>query len=106
MQIRFARLAAVAMLLVAMTPAEGRAQAGASADVAMERDVMIAMRDGKHMATDVYRPTRSGVMVADKLPVLLQRTPYDKSKAQVNAEYLARHGYVVAVQDTRGRYRS
>ncbi len=78
----------------------------AAPDIAIERNVMIPMRDGKHMATDVYRPRRDGVIAAERLPVLLQRTPYDKSKAQVNAEYLARHGYVVAVQDTRGRYRS
>jgi putative CocE/NonD family hydrolase len=78
----------------------------AAPDIAIERNVMIPMRDDKHMATDVYQPRRDGVIAAERLPVLLQRTPYDKSRAQVNAEYLARHGYVVAVQDTRGRYRS
>ena len=67
---------------------------------------MIPTRDGRRMATDVYRPARNGVAVSKRFPVLLHRTPYDKSKAQKNAEYFARHGYVVAVQDTRGRYRS
>ena len=103
---RFVAGAILALLVVALAPVEGRAQAASAADVAVERDVMIVMRDGKRMATDVYRPQRNGVVVAERLPVLLQRTPYDKSKAQVNAEYLARHGYVVAVQDTRGRYKS
>ena len=74
--------------------------------VVAERNLMIPMRDGKRMATDVYRPARDGIVLAERLPVLLQRTPYDKTKAQVNAEYLARHGYVVAVQDSRGRYKS
>jgi putative CocE/NonD family hydrolase len=92
-----AALVAAQQTLAAQTPAP---------DIAVERNVMITMRDGRHMATDVYRPRRDGVVVAERLPVLLQRTPYDKSKAQVNAEYLARHGYVVAVQDTRGRYQS
>lgn len=71
-----------------------------------ERNLMIPTRDGKRMATDVYRPTRNGVAVNERFPVLLQRTPYDKTKAQTNAEYLAQHGYVVAVQDSRGRYKS
>jgi putative CocE/NonD family hydrolase len=92
-----AALVAAQQTLAAQTPAP---------DIAVERNVMITMRDGRHMATDVYRPRRDGVVVAERLPVLLQRTPYDKSKAQINAEYLARHGYVVAVQDTRGRYQS
>ncbi|MEP6991632.1 MAG: CocE/NonD family hydrolase [bacterium] len=83
------------------------AQAPATYDVLLaEHNLMIPMRDGKRMATDIYRPARNGVAVGEKLPVLLQRTPYDKGKSQANAEYLARHGYVVAVQDTRGRYKS
>ena len=71
-----------------------------------ERNLMIPTRDGKRMATDVYRPTRNGVAVNERFPVLLQRTPYDKTRAQTNAEYLTQHGYVVAVQDSRGRYKS
>ena len=58
------------------------------------------------MATDIYRPAHNGVAVNERFPVLLQRTPYDKTKAQKNAEYLTQHGYVVAVQDSRGRYKS
>ncbi|MEO8334082.1 MAG: CocE/NonD family hydrolase [bacterium] len=67
---------------------------------------MMAMRDGRHMATDIYRPARNGVAVNDRFPVLLHRTPYDKNGQQKIAEYFAQHGYVVAVQDIRGRYKS
>ncbi len=74
--------------------------------VSVERNVMISMRDGKRMATDIYRPGSAAGATTERLPVLLQRTPYDKSKAQTNAEYLAKRGYVVAVQDSRGRYKS
>lgn len=69
-------------------------------------DLMIPMRDGKRMATDIYRPARNGVPVTERLPVLLQRTPYDKTTQRRDAEYFARHGYVVAVQDARGRFKS
>src|SRR5215472_4745576 len=72
------------------------------------KDIMIAMRDGTKLATDIYRPGRSGVAVSDRLPVLLQRTPYNKEAAGVvaNAKFFAQHGYVVALQDIRGRYKS
>ena len=58
------------------------------------------------MATAVYRPARNGVAVSDRFPVLLHRTPYDKSGQQKIAGYFAQRGYVVVVQDIRGRYRS
>jgi putative CocE/NonD family hydrolase len=67
---------------------------------------MMPMRDGARMATDIYRPARNGIAVAERFPVLLHRTPYDKTGQQKIAEYFAQHGYVVAVQDIRGRYKS
>ncbi|MEM7130877.1 MAG: CocE/NonD family hydrolase [Chloroflexota bacterium] len=44
----------------------------------------------------------------NQLPVLLERTPYDKSdsKRVKSANYFARRGYVYALQDVRGRYQS
>jgi len=60
------------------------------------------------LATDIYRPAKVGAVASERLPVLLHRTPYDKSDpaAVAIAETLAKHGYVVIVQDTRGRHRS
>ena len=106
MQNRVVPRVAMTLMLGAVMSTAAHAQTAPEEAVLAERNVMITMRDGKRMATDVYRPTRNGAAISERLPVLLQRTPYDKSKTQVNAEYLARHGYVVAVQDTRGRYRS
>jgi predicted acyl esterase len=40
------------------------------------RDVLVPMRDGVGLATDVYLPEGSR-----PFPTLLQRTPYDKSAA-------------------------
>jgi putative CocE/NonD family hydrolase len=81
--------------------------------VSAERDVMVRMRDGVLLATDVYRPAGgatagAGPAATERLPVLLHRTPYDKSEPATVAiaQELARHGYVVMVQDTRGRHGS
>src|SRR5258707_2720405 len=77
-------------------------------DVIRQQDVMVAARDGVWLATDIYRPSGGTVPAAERLPVLLHRTPYDKSEsvAVAIAGALAKHGYVVMVQDTRGRHRS
>jgi putative CocE/NonD family hydrolase len=83
------------------------AQTGSS-DVSLERGVMVAMRDGVKLSTDIYRPARNGVPVTDRLPVLLQRTPYEIDGREIvrQANYFAEHGYVVALQNIRGRYNS
>jgi len=76
--------------------------------VLFAKDVMVPMRDGVRLATDIYRPTRGGAPVAERLPVLLQRTPYGKGASNLveQAMGFARRGYVVALQDLRGRYGS
>lgn len=73
-----------------------------------ESNLMLEMRDGVRLATDIFRPTRVGAPVDEKLPILLQRTPYDKTGDRIvqAAEFLARNGYVVVLQDHRGRYAS
>jgi len=80
----------------------------ASDVVLFASDVMVPMRDGVRLATDIYRPARDGAPSPGPVPVLLQRTPYGKEgRALVErAEDFARHGYVVALQDIRGRYES
>lgn len=106
-------LRTVALLLVVARPQPALAQtttpvvSQGSYDVVLaEQNLMIRTRDGTHMATDIYRPARNGTAVQERFPVLLQRTPYDKGASRTQAENFARHGYVVAVQDIRGRYRS
>lgn len=103
---RFAPCCAL-LISVMCASTSARAQAEAAYDVLRtEHDLMIPMRDGKRMATDVYRPARSGVAAAGTFPVLLNRTPYDKGTLASQAETFAKAGYVVAVQDLRGRYAS
>ena len=77
-----------------------------SSQIVVEKDVMVQMRDGVALATDVYRPAD-----APPLPAILQRLPYDKELSMIcnSAVELSRAvqaGYVCVVQDTRGRYRS
>ena len=77
-------------------------------EVAIERDVMVPLRDGTRMATDLYLPARGGERVEGRFPLILERTPYNKSTLvnNANGKYFARRGYAVAVQDVRGRYAS
>jgi putative CocE/NonD family hydrolase len=76
--------------------------------VQTESNLMLPMRDGVRLATDIYRPALDGEAVAERLPVLLQRTPYDKTGNRLveSAEFFASHGYVVVLQDHRGLYAS
>jgi predicted acyl esterase len=63
----------------------------------------VAMGDGVHLATDVYLPSDG----KGKYPVIVARTPYDKSKGgRALAANAARHGYACVVQDLRGRFQS
>jgi putative CocE/NonD family hydrolase len=70
--------------------------------VKVEKNVMVAMRDGVKLATDVYLPAGNTA----KLPVILTRLPYNKDGAKSFGEYFAAHGYAFVAQDTRGRYAS
>ena len=74
----------------------------------VEKNLMVPMRDGVMMATDIYRPAMNGEPVETKLPLLLQRTPYGKTGQRLIAiaQFFARNGYVVALQDDRGTYDS
>ncbi|HEY8715317.1 MAG TPA: CocE/NonD family hydrolase, partial [Candidatus Acidoferrum sp.] len=69
--------------------------------VTIERNVAAKMRDGVTLRADIYRPKADG-----RFPVLLQRTPYDKRGGADFGLRAAAAGYVVVVQDVRGRYSS
>lgn len=69
-------------------------------EVVTERNVQVKMRDGVILRADIYRPKSEG-----KFPVLLERTPYNKQGGEFGFRAAAR-GYVVIIQDVRGRYSS
>ncbi len=74
-------------------------------DVVVEKNVPAGMRDGTTLMSNVYRPAGDG-----EYPVLLARLPYGKDlplgTAMVDPVKAAGAGYIVVVQDVRGRYRS
>jgi putative CocE/NonD family hydrolase len=69
--------------------------------VVVQNNVRARMRDGTQLVADIYQPRDEG-----KFPVLLQRTPYNRKGDAGNAYALASYGYVVILQDTRGRFDS
>jgi uncharacterized protein len=73
------------------------------------RDVMVAMRDGTRLATDLYLPAINDQPAPGRFPSVLERMPYDKSFSMIgpaSGEYWAKLGYVYVIQDCRGRYKS
>ena len=79
----------------------------AAPDIAILKDVMIPMRDGVRLATDIYLPGRNGSPATGKFPVILNRGPYNKETGgRTNAAVYVAAGYAYVVQDVRGRYKS
>ena len=70
-------------------------------EVTVERNVPAKMRDGVTLRADIYRPKADG-----KFPVLLVRTPYDKTQELHFGLRAAARGYIVVAQDVRGRFES
>ncbi len=88
----------VTLLLAARAGAQVPAErADPSVDLAW--GVKVAMRDGVELNATVYRPHG----VSDPLPVLFELTPYIGDSYHDRAYYFAKHGYVFAIVDARGR---
>ena len=77
-----------------------------TSDVIVARDVMVPMRDGVRLATDLYFPGKVARERTGTFPAVLDRTPYNKRGGGDTASFFARHGYMSVVQDCRGRYGS
>jgi uncharacterized protein len=85
-------------------------------EIRVVRDIMVPMRDGVRLATDVYLPKSiPDGSSAEKLPALLTRTPYGKRASAEQpgrvtmpgfGRYFAAQGYAVLIQDVRGRFDS
>ncbi len=103
-------LLVVALLRSPRVPCAQRAASAAQGDLPYEsivtKNVMVPMRDGVRLATDIYRPASYGVPAAGKFPVILERTPYNKEGIKEEARYFVPRGYIAIGQDVRGRYAS
>lgn len=98
---------ALCVLISGAVVARVHAQASAPTyGVAEMRNVMVPMRDGVPLATDIYLPTTDGEVVSERLPAIVTRTPYNKDGSARLGRYYAARGYAFVAQDTRGRYRS
>ncbi|MCM2531741.1 CocE/NonD family hydrolase [Neobacillus pocheonensis] len=74
--------------------------------ILVEKNVPCKMRDGVILYADIYRPDREGTF-----PVLLTRIPYSKDLPHYSHRYLdtnrlVENGFVVIIQDVRGRFQS
>lgn len=75
-----------------------------TANILVERDVMVTMRDGVRVATDIYRPDDG-----QRHPVLVNGHVYNNDQFLVVHELIfsplvaAQRGYAVVVQEVRGR---
>jgi putative CocE/NonD family hydrolase len=74
----------------------------------LDEKVMMPMRDGKRLATDIYRPKGDG-----PFPIIFSRTPYNfnswgdgerRTRTAQRALAAVKRGYAYVVQNERGRY--
>jgi len=74
----------------------------------IDQKVMMPMRDGVRLATDIYRPRTN-----NKVPIIFSRTPYnfnswgdgeEKTRAYYAAYEAVKRGYAYVIQNERGRY--
>ena len=74
--------------------------------VRIDKNIEMKTRDGVTLRSDIYRPDD-----AEKHPVILMRTPYGKRYSTRSGDFLsaieaAEVGYIVVIQDCRGRFAS
>ncbi|MGE5646397.1 MAG: CocE/NonD family hydrolase [Acidobacteriota bacterium] len=69
-----------------------------AADVTIDFNRRVKMRDGVELSADIYRPEPAG-----RYPVILSRTPYVKASMLGQGRHFASHGYVFVAMDVRGR---
>jgi putative CocE/NonD family hydrolase len=74
--------------------------------ILVEKNVSCRMRDGVILYADIYRPNQEG-----RFPVLLTRLPYSKDLPYYSHRYLdtnrlVENGFIVIIQDVRGRFQS
>jgi putative CocE/NonD family hydrolase len=88
------------VLLAALAAASFAADSPAdSRDVDFQWGARVPMRDGVHLNATIFRPAGQ----KGPLPVIFTLTPYIGDSYEDRAIYFARHGYVYALVDVRGR---
>jgi putative CocE/NonD family hydrolase len=95
-------------LVATLSPSQEEILESLQSIAIIEQKVMVPMRDGIRLATDIYRPK------TDKpVPVILSRTPYNfnswgdgklNTRTYGRAHDVVKRGYAYVVQNERGRY--
>ena len=95
------------LMFFSLTVAPEKCVAQEALPVRIDFDVRVRMRDGVKLSADIYRPDDRESSGAGKFPVILARTPYNKSTERGNhlqlGRYFASRGYVYVALDVRGR---
>lgn len=99
---------AIASLAVRARAAHAQPVAGAmptsrAAAVDVQWHVRVPMRDGVVLHATVYRPASLAGATRERLPLILTMTPYTSDSYHAQGMFFARHGYLFAVVDVRGR---
>ena len=73
--------------------------------VVIDHDAICYARDGTPLTTSLYFPAIDGKRAPGTFPTVMERTPYDRHRLNLHNTgiFFARRGYVVALQDIRGR---
>ena len=78
--------------------------------IVIDSDVMVPMRDKVALATDIYYPAVKEKRLEGLYPTILGRTSYGKDWKSLwidpVANYFVPKGYIVVIQDIRGRGKS
>ncbi|MEL6657630.1 MAG: CocE/NonD family hydrolase [Bacteroidota bacterium] len=105
---RAAVLAGCLFLTIGLFAQESEAYQKLAEIAEIEQKVMMPMRDGVRLATDVFRPKTD-----EPVPVIFSRTPYnfnpygdgeERTRNYTRAYEAVKRGYAYVVQNERGRY--
>ncbi len=72
-----------------------------SAQASKQLEQMVPMRDGVKLATGIFLPEGNG-----RWPAVLDRTPYGKNTQATSSALWTARGFVLVVQDCRGKFKS
>ena len=102
----------VLLVVILAIPLTGRAQENILEQLEeiaiIDQKVMMPMRDGVRLATDIYRPKTD-----EPVPIIFSKTPYNfnawrdgefRARSMSRALDVVKRGYAYVVQNERGRY--
>ena len=103
-------LALVVLVMLSVLPvrAQNNLRAELEEIAIIDQKVMMPMRDGVRLATDIYRPKTD-----QPVPIIFSRTPYnfnpwrdgaESTRGYQSALEAVKRGYAYVVQNERGRY--